>query len=716
MKRWVFIVSLVVSVSCWGQNGGYTEQSTARSEYFSWINNTNEGPDERQTLANLDFFGWLHDAYGMQLDIYAFDCGLYDGKNFTALPETSSFGNKFPDGLDKVYAKAKQYGISLGSWGGPDGFGNTPESTEARKKMMVSLCRDYDWSLFKIDAVCGGLRKEKESDFVDMMQQCRTYMPGLLVLNHRLELAQAQACCTTRLWEGRESYIDINSQPSVTTATHNRTGAMGRGLPPQLTRLVEDHGVCLSSCLDGWEDELILQAFNRALLLSPQIYGNPWLLSDNEYPKLARIFKMSKTYAALLVNGKRLPEQYGKNAVARGNDKSRLVTLRNLSWQPLEVTVKLDEEIGLQNCHWVNVSLLHPEECRVGRYKYGETVKITVPPFRSMLVFANANRQYKNVESPKYKGYVPCVEKVASMQACAVPEDAGALYEATVYSADNNALEVRSLMRSGDTGIPQVKAARDAFFGQETFIGRGLWDKYLFDGKPNTLFYPSRRKGDIRVKGGCFRLDLGRTEYVDSILIRVRNDYELQPLLAGEGNFANSSTDLKHWKPVLFFAGKDMKLLIQDKVRYLKINPQPDAISEIEVYSKGYKLDAENFRASNLFADSDRMIPVAAWSGTFVLKDIEAHSRLCIAINGEHGVEGAYAALKVDGQYMGAPSRSTSYPSNTWESGVIRSASNYTYYFPLTKEMEGKKIEAYVMAYNKDNVHLIPEIWKAKDF
>ena len=115
---------------------------------------------------------------------------------------------------------------------------------------------------------------------------------------------------------------------------------MSRGHAPDLRRLTEDHGVCLSSCLDYWEDELVLQAFNRALILSPQIYGNPWLLSDEEYPKLARIFNLHKRFAERLVSGMKLPESYGEYAVSRGNDSVRIVTLRNLSWLPRTITVR----------------------------------------------------------------------------------------------------------------------------------------------------------------------------------------------------------------------------------------------------------------------------------------------------------------------------------------------------------------------------------------
>jgi len=48
---------------------GATELSPWRSQYFSWINNRNEGSTEAQTLANLEFFKWLHDEYGMQLEL-----------------------------------------------------------------------------------------------------------------------------------------------------------------------------------------------------------------------------------------------------------------------------------------------------------------------------------------------------------------------------------------------------------------------------------------------------------------------------------------------------------------------------------------------------------------------------------------------------------------------------------------------------------------------
>jgi len=57
---------------------GADERTPSLSQYFSWINNTNEGSTEAQTLTNLDFFKWLHDEYGMILDIYGISAGAID--------------------------------------------------------------------------------------------------------------------------------------------------------------------------------------------------------------------------------------------------------------------------------------------------------------------------------------------------------------------------------------------------------------------------------------------------------------------------------------------------------------------------------------------------------------------------------------------------------------------------------------------------------------
>lgn len=751
---------------------GADEKTPSRAEYFSWINNTNEGATEKHTQINLDFFKWLKEEYGMQLDIYAFDAGAIDGKRFYGSINSDRFKRQFPYGFGPIYNKADKLGIRLGIWGGPDGFGDNPEEERAHTEQMVKLCRDYHFALFKFDAVCGPLRPEKEDAFIKMMQQCREHSPDLILLNHRLGLQKARVYATTFLWGGTETYIDV-FMTNNTTAPHHRAGAISRGLVPGLKRLTEDHGVCISSCLDNWDDDLVLQAFNRNLILSPQIYGSPWLLRDDEFPKLARIFNFHRKYRDILVNGIVLPEaDYGPYAVSRGSSKTRLLTLRNLSWFPLEYDVSLGEEIGISWSESVKLIHLHPYENFIGSFDFNEKVKVRVEPFRTALFLATTeyynepliqgtpfnvvrntgdksilidllgdpgtevmfslvdfNRyewakvngvadhkllkgKKRRVEFPGDKVKSPFHRIIAELAEVSIPDDASALYEATVFAADNNALEVRSFYRSGKTHINAVKNARDAFFNQNVFIERGVWDKNLFDSDWTTGFWPSKKYDiDLRIKKGALRLDLGEVAGVDEIVIHVPDDFSLQPLLSGEGNYVEISSDLKKWETITYIAGLKIVIPIHRKTRYLRFKAQPQQIVEIEGYSKGKLMDRSKWRASNLFAHTDKMQCVKSWKAECVLDEIPKNSYLSVAINGKHGDEGAYVAAKIGGELTGAPDRSPSFPSNTWEYVVAKKDKNYTYYIPLNDSHIGKKIEVYVLGYDQGNSMIKPEVW-----
>ncbi|MFH2001337.1 MAG: hypothetical protein ABIK28_16770, partial [Planctomycetota bacterium] len=624
------------------------------------------------------------------------------------------------------------------------------------------------------DSVCGPLRPEKEDAFIRMMTLCRQYSPDLILLNHRLGLARAQAHATTFLWEGMETYIDVFSMNTV-TAPHHRAGSLFRGLVPDLKRLTEDHGVCLSSCLDYWEDELILQAFNRSLILSPQIYGSPWLLRDDEFPRLARIFNLHEKYRDLLVSGQVLPEDtFGPFAVSRGTDSSRLITLRNLTWQPITYSIPLNDQIGLARAERIFCRRFHPMERILGEFAYNEALSIEVPPFRACLVLASAapchepgvtGCDYELIRSmpvgrsvlidlkgmpgeeqsisletgagrfrkalldgsdtpsliegktisisfPGKRLEKPFHKKLAELKPCPMPPDAEALYEATVFAADNNALEVRSLSRSGPSLIKAVQKARDAFFHQRVFRERGIWDQNLFDNDHATGFWPSEKyRIDQRVKGGCFRLDLGRVTAADRIVLHVPDEFSLQPLLHGEGNHVELSTDLNQWQKLTYVASKQISIDLPAPVRYLRFQDFPQRIVEVEAFKNEKALPRDLWRASDLFAHPTNMPAHRAWHARVVVEECLAQSCLCIAIEGSHGWEGAYAAVKVNGRLMGCPDRAPSFPSNTWEYVNARGSGNYTYYLPFSSEMIGQALDIYVMAYEETRIDLRPEVW-----
>jgi hypothetical protein len=752
---------------------GAHQRTPSLSEYASWINNTNEGPTEAHVLTNLDFFQWLHDEYGMVLDIYNISAGTIDKAGRYGSMDSEAFRRNFPNGFGPIYERAKRMGTRLATWGGPDGFGNTPAEEQARIDMMVKLCRDYEFILLKFDAVVGPLRPEKQDAFARMMTECRKHSPDLILLNHRLELGTAAAHATTSLWGGEETYIDVHMS-NRRTAPHHRAGALERDLVPGLTRLTEDHGVCISSCLDFWDDDLILQAFNRSLILSPQLYGNPWLLRDDEYPKLARIFNLARKYRDILVDGMVLPEAgYGEKAVARGDGGTRFLTLRNLGWESVTRQIRLDEEIGLTGSGEVELRQLHPTERVLGSFPRGAVVEVEVPPFRACLLLATtapqepgitgcdyevvrdvpgkpvqvkllglpgesrdirllpAGRTFRSasidgqpaaslldggaltVDFPGEPLREPWHRKLGDLAACAVPTDAEALCESTCFAADNNALEVRALQRSGPTAIPQVQKARDAFFNQPLFIDRGLWDRNLFDGDNRTAFYLARRVGVQPFDRGSLRIDLGAVTQVDKLVVRTGDEHALQPFKHDETIHAAVSADLATWTSMPLAAGAEIVLEFAPgtALRYIRFEGTPDKIVEVEGFRNGKPLARAAWRASQLFASYPRVRAARAWQHSFTLSEIPDGAYLAIALNGEHGVEGAYAALRVNGRPVGAPDRAVSYPCNPWEYPPNRKAANYTYYVPLTAKMRGARIDAVVLGLRAGTAKFTPEVW-----
>jgi hypothetical protein len=760
---------------------GADQSTPALAQYFSWINNTNEGTTEAQTLANLAFFQWLRDEYGMVLDIYAFDAGFVDGKNFTAiLEESPRFREQFPNGLDKVYQTAKKMDTRLGHWGGPDGFGDTAESEKARIDMMVKLCRDYNWALYKFDLVCGDLRPEKEASFIRMMKESRLHSPDLIALNHRLPLGEeGLSLMTTQLWDGQETYIDVHIGNRM-TAPHHRASAMNRGNTKDFNRLYEDHGVCISSCLDRFDDELILQAFGRNLILAPEIYGNPWLLRDDEFAKLARIFNLARRHREILIHAMALPqENYGPHAVSRGDEKTRFLTMTNLTWEPVTYTIEAGEEIGLGKSGKVELRQLHPNEKIIATVDFGAKRQITVPPFRSCLLMASTagtselaldgcdydviadvpgkpiqvrlsgmpgtkatislpaqSRKFSaasldgkdvsalakgtNIEV-EFGGTAlkqPWHRKLALAKKADFPQDAEALYEATCFAADNNALEARSVTRSGPTKIPAVQAARDAFFQQRTFVGRGLWDKYLFDGDLQTSFFLSKRwNADPRVnEDALLRVDFGSVIQPEIIELTMPDQFSLMEKFEGEGgSVAEVSADLRTWIRIPFIHGEKSRIAVPrgTSLRYMRIAKFQNRLAEIHAYAAGKSLPRENWRASNLFGSWKSMNFTKSWSAPVQIDEVAAGSYLCVALEGKHGVEGAYVALRTaDGKFIGAPDRATSYPSNPWEFLNSKRDQNYTYYIPLSADLAGQALEVVVLASAACSDDLQPIVWQ----
>lgn len=170
----------------------------------------------------------------MQLDIYAWDAGNLDGAKETY--QTLDFPKikaQYPNTYAPIDKRCKELGIKLDVWCDPGGFGDTKQQAEARKEMMGSLCRDYEFGLFKMDGACGILAEKEYGIFVEMMKECRKYSPELILLNHRLWLGEeGMKHATTTLWNGVETYIDV-FLPNNKPAPHHRGWFTSRGIVPK---------------------------------------------------------------------------------------------------------------------------------------------------------------------------------------------------------------------------------------------------------------------------------------------------------------------------------------------------------------------------------------------------------------------------------------------------------------------------------------------------
>jgi hypothetical protein len=297
--------------------------------------------------------------------------------------------------------------------------------------------------------------------------------------------------------------------------------------------------------------------------------------------------------------------------------------------------------------------------------------------------------------------------KLGTLKECPVPQDAEALYEATCFATDNDPLEFRSLRRSGPTEIIQVQKARDAFVNQRMVKERGIDPAYLFDNDPETIYtFKASRRHKLEKN---IRIDFGKAINIDTLNFILPEDST-----AMDSSIAQVSSDLKTWRPVqLTQAGSETKISIADNkpVRYLRTNFVPKKVKDIKGYYRKNALLPKNWRTSYLFDRFANRPAVKAFNLKFKLDQYVKGSYLCVPLEGKHGIEGAYASLRVGDKYVGAPRRAVSYQVNPWEYPVYSSDSHYTYYIPITKDMVNKPLELVVLAFDKDNLDFIPSAW-----
>ena len=752
-------------------DAGADQNTPSVPQYFSWINNTNEGSTEAQTLVNLEFFRYMKETYGMEIKIYAWDAGNFDGADRHYGAESrEKLKAQYPNSYAPIVKKADEYGIRMGLWGSPDGFGNDEKTENERFEFYVHLCRDYHFALFKLDGVCGTLRPEKAHLFAEMLKECRKYSPDLIVLNHRLNLYEAEKHITTFLWNGRETYVDVLNNNEI-TAMHHRAFMFSRGHVEGLNRLAEDHGVCISSQIDYFEDELIYQAFGRSLILAPEIYGNPWLMRDDELPKLARVYNLHKRNAPILTEAFILPQEYGCDAVSRGSAEKRFICTGNDKWETRYIDLKISE-LGLDRTDKVVINLHHPYEKQLGVFSFDDTVKIELMPFRATLIEVAApdkaeimlpGCEYEIIKEDEngtplcvrlFSGKAESCDTVPGKKENAPrflaelkdtqfnPENGEFLYESAMYAITNDSLERRSAIRAGETAIPEVKAARDAFFNQERYALRGCDNANMFDGNEDSFFDCTTKKyrgRELRIDGGCLRVDFGECYEADGVeIICFVPDCPSEEVPSFTLPFhCEYSSDLKSWNYTSFpvaeiendnypmnvvrynvhniytLPGKKFRITykISGNVRYIRLAQPMDRIFSVRLTKNGKYIKPEKPFGNIMQAHYKYKNIELVRSAEITLPVIDRPSKIAVALEGKHWREQAYCVLEADGKTMGFPERAPDYIACIWEHTVNTTEDNNTFFIPVDESFSQKKVTVKALFTDRDCTDVICNVY-----
>ena len=371
--------------------------------YFDWLCHDNSGPLESEILANFAVLSKMKELYGLQFDIYNSDAGLVESMG-TYFPEYKPiFDTRFPEGLRTIADASKELGMRLGLWIGPDGFGKTPESMDARKKQLISWVKDYNVGLFKLDTVVSALSHEnkyilekKYQALADALSEIRQIDPEFVAINHRVNNSPYMLTITDCiLWKGEETYNDVHIT-NRDAWLYNRVCASRRDLAALFYnipfRLFEDHGICFNTNIEKWEDEFITQAFGRASVISPEMYGTFFFLRDKDYPKISRLIQLHKQSQGIFKKIYHLRD----GDIAHSNGKSSLIVLRNMTWDAATKTIVLDKTIGLNVSEATPLAIRqrHPFEyvfSGQGKdYRKGDVFSVRLKPFEIKLIQIDA--------------------------------------------------------------------------------------------------------------------------------------------------------------------------------------------------------------------------------------------------------------------------------------------------------------------------------------
>ena len=249
----------------------------------------------------------------------------------------------------------------------------------------------------------------------------------------------------------------------------------------------------------------------------------------------------------------------------------------------------------------------------------------------------------------------------------------------------------------------------------------------MFDKNPDT-FFDSQSKtycdNDLRLNGGCLRVDFGKELSCDSVEIEFfstdtpTREVKTQCVPVT----AEYSSDLEEWKnsdtvqltvkekmaqeivkftvhTTYFLDGKRMisSYPVNDKLRYLRIEAPVDRIFAVRLIKDGKDITPEGSFGNNMQAHYRYKKTQLVKYGEISVPADTLYDKITVAVEGAHGEEGVYLTAETAGKYRSFPDRAPEYKANQWEHRVMGSDKNNTFSLDITEDMKGKKVKIYAL-------------------
>lgn len=724
------------------------------SFYFDWLTHSSEGPTDSEMAAMVNLFARLWERYGLHFDIYALDDGAVETRWGLYWDRYRlQHRRRFPGGLEPLARRLRELGTDLGVWIGPDGFG--PNGEHPRADDLVAMIQQWNVGLFKIDTCVSWPWRDGDAAandaylrrFAAALSACREARPDLIAINHRVTSSPyVLTMLDSTLWEGAESYPDVFLNNTDRPRLHTRYAAYGRGLPTYYgapSDLLEDHGVCFNGDPAGWQRELCVGAFGRALALSPEIYGTLFLLDDSDYPDLAAALALVREWRPVLSRPGARTED---GDFVHTDGQTAVLCLLNDGWTPTTRRLRLDAGLGLTAEGTYSVVARFPRRrvLAVGVSR-GDAVEVALQPFEALAVeivpgepeapWADVDHRVEDgalilsaepgtdrevvvsghrrrVSFPGRARTEPEWVDLGQWTATAPSEHDATDAEACRFELSNDPAEWQVLAQARSSEIAESQACR-AFFREKLRregmgVAANAWD------------------GDVRTAWGdaphwtrlqnLWRLDLGSAAEVGLVEIDLA-DFGGGPVFTDgdrrglqEPIWLEASEDLRAWvrSPVhVFFTRNAMRTWPSSLIgefplgtrgRYLRLRVQGIAVQDIRVHVRTadgglIPLDRTLWRGTNLWGDR---APEHVYRGTVRVRDTWPGRTLAVVaqlagrtpLQQEVGLCWARVGERLAVATVGSPR--PLFHSYEWDSGG--SGPGFVWRLPVTAEWIGADV------------------------